>query len=148
MPGNSKQLMEQKLRINHAAVWVAAVLAQMVPPLIYSEVFFGIRWAELNQLTETDFESFDMATGLALAFAGTVVTFYVMAWLFTKINVVSGPGGLKVALLVWLAFVFVEVGVQNHFSLRPVELTLIDEVVVLVKYEIAGVLLGVWRKYS
>ncbi|ELR72810.1 hypothetical protein C900_00771 [Fulvivirga imtechensis AK7] len=140
--------MTKKLRINHAAVWVAAVLAQFVPPLIYSELFFGIRWAELNKITEDDFQSFDMATGLILALAAAVVTIYVMAWLFTKIKVESGLEGLKIALLIWLAFVFVEVGIQNHFSLRPFELTLIDEVVVLVRYEIAGVLLGVWRKYS
>lgn len=140
--------MTKKLRINHAAVWVAAILAQFVPPVIYSEVFFGIRWAELNELTEDDFQSFDMATGLALAFAGAVITFYVMAWLFAKVNVESGLEGLKIALLIWLGFVFVEVGVQNHFSLRPFELTLIDEAVVFIRYEIAGVLLGVWRKYS
>jgi len=138
----------KQLRINHAAVWVAAVVTQLVRPLWYDYVFFGIRWMELNQFKEEDFADFSMASGLVVALASGVVAAYTMAWIFTKVNVKSGVEGMKYALLFWFGFRFLEVTTQNMFSLRPFELTLIDETAVLVQYEIIGVLLGVWRKYK
>ncbi|UII33768.1 DUF1761 domain-containing protein [Fulvivirga ulvae] len=136
------------LRINHVAVWVAALLAQAVAPLIYSEVFFGIRWVELNELTEADFSKVDMGIGLSLSFISSLAEAYMLAWLFKRMHVTSAVEGLKISLLVWLAFIFLEITTQNYFSVRSFELTLIDESVVLVKYEIAGILLGSWKKYS
>lgn len=136
------------LRINHAAVWVAALLAQAVAPLIYSEVFFGIRWVELNELTEADFSKVDMGIGLSLSFISSLAAAYMLAWLFKRMHVTSAVEGLKIALLIWLAFIFLEITTQNYFSVRSFELTLIDESVVLIKYEIAGILLGDWKKYS
>ncbi|WP_185156255.1 DUF1761 domain-containing protein [Fulvivirga kasyanovii] len=136
------------LRINHAAVWVAALLAQAVAPLIYSEVFFGIRWVELNELTEADFSKVDMGIGLSLSFISSLAAAYMLAWLFKRMHVTSAVEGLKIALLIWLAFIFLEITTQNYFSVRSFELTLIDESVVLIKYEIAGILLGGWKKYS
>lgn len=140
--------MDTALRINHVAVWVAALLAQAVAPLIYSEVFFGIRWVELNELTEADFSKVDMGVGLSLSFISSLAAAYMLAWLFKRMHITSALEGLKIALLVWLAFIFLEITTQNYFSVRSFELTLIDESVVLIKYEIAGILLGGWKKYS
>lgn len=138
----------KQLKINHAAVWVGAILSQLVPPLWYDYVFFGIRWMELNNFKEDDFTNYNMAAGLSVALLAGVAAAYTMAWLFTKLNVKTGLEGMKYALLFWLGFRFLEVATQNMFTLRPFELTLIDESVVLVQYEIIGVLLGVWKKYK
>ena len=137
-----------ELRINHAAVWVAAFVVQFVPPIWYDTVFFGIRWSELNKLTEADFVDYNMAFGLGINFIACLAASYTMAFLFTKLNVNSGLKGLKYALLFWVGFIFLEITTQNMFSLRPFELTLIDESVVLIKYEITGIVLGLWRKYQ
>ena len=134
------------LRINHAAVWVAAFVVQFVPPLWYDAVFFGIRWSELNNLTEADFADYNMALGLGINFIACLAAAYTMAFLFTKIDVDTGLKGLQYALLFWAGFFFLEITTQNMFSLRPFELTLIDESVVLIKYEITGVILGLWTK--
>ena len=138
----------KQLKINHAAVWVAAVLSQFVPPIWYDYAFFGIRWMELNKFKEEDFSDYNMAMGLTVAFVASVVAAYTMAWLFTRLDVRSGVQGMKYALMIWAGLLFLEVTTQNMFSLRPFELTLIDESVVLIKYEIIGVLLGVWKKYK
>ena len=137
-----------KLRINHAAVWVSAFVVQFVPPVWYDAVFFGIRWSELNNLTESDFADYNLAFGLGINFIACVAAAYTMAFLFTKLNVNSGLKGLLYALLFWVGFIFLEITTQNMFSLRSFELTLIDESVVLIKYEITGVILGLWRKYQ
>ncbi|MEM6524762.1 MAG: DUF1761 domain-containing protein [Bacteroidota bacterium] len=137
-----------KLRINHGAVWVSAFVVQFVPPLWYDAVFFGIRWSELNKLTEADFADYNLALGLGVNFIACVAAAYTMAFLFTKLHVNSGLKGLQYALLFWVGFIFLEITTQNMFSLRPFELTLIDESVVLIKYEITGVILGLWRKYQ
>lgn len=138
----------KQLKINHAAVWVSTIIAQFIPPLWYDYAFFGIRWMELNNFKEEDFATYDMAVGLSLAFVAMLAAAYVIAWLFTKIDVRTGVDGMKYALIFWLGFRFLEVATQNMFTLRPFELTLIDESVVLIQYEIMGVLLGVWKKYK
>ena len=138
----------KQLRINHVAVWVVAVITQFVPPIWYNTVFFGIRWMELNDFVEADFENYNMPVGLGVAFAACLVAAYALAWIFTKANVQSGLEGMKWAFVIWVGFNFLEITTQNMFSLRPFELTLMDETVVLVKYQIAGVILGLWRKYK
>ncbi|MTI21314.1 DUF1761 domain-containing protein [Fulvivirga sp. RKSG066] len=137
-----------ELKINHAAVWVSTIVAQFIPPLWYDYVFFGIRWMELNDFKEEDFAQYNMAVGLTLAFAATLAAAYVIAWLFTKIKVKTGVEGMKYALIFWVGFRFLEVATQNMFTLRPFELTLIDESVVLVQYQIIGITLGIWKKYK
>ena len=129
-------------------MWVAAFIVQFVPPIWYDTVFFGIRWSELNQLTESDFADYNLAMGLLVNFIACVVAAYTMAFLFTKLDVRSGLKGLQYGLLFWIGFIFLEITTQNMFSLRAFELTLIDESVVLIKYEITGIMLGLWRKYQ
>ncbi|MEO1049894.1 MAG: DUF1761 domain-containing protein [Bacteroidota bacterium] len=137
-----------KLKINHLAVWVAAIIVQVLPPLWYAEIFLGIRWAELNNLTAEDFESFNVVAGLGLALFSGVAIAYLMAYVFAKMRIESAYEGFKVASLFWLCSIFLEIATQNAFTLRSFELTLIDSGVVFVKYEIIGITLGAWRKYD
>ncbi len=87
-----------------------------------------------------------MAMVLGINYIACLAAAYTMAFLFTKIDVDTGLKGLQYALLFWAGFFFLEITTQNMFSLRPFELTLIDESVVLIKYEITGVILGLWTK--
>ncbi|MBV6647965.1 MAG: DUF1761 domain-containing protein [Cyclobacteriaceae bacterium] len=134
------------LIINHKAVWLAALIVQFIPPLIYSEVFFGIRWSELNRVTEADFASFNMPLGLTASFLTGLIAAYAMSWLFARMNIDSGYKGLLAALIIWFAFGFGELFTINLFSLRNMQLTFIDESVVLIKYEVIGVILGSWTR--
>lgn len=134
-------------KINHVAVWVLIIIIQFIPVLWYDQLFFGIRWMELNEFTLTDFENFN-PMGYVIALLNAAAICYFMAWLFIKLRVDSAFEGLKVAFLLWFCLVFMQVATQNFFTLRPFELTLIDELLVLVEYEMAGVVLAMIRKYE
>ncbi|HNP18320.1 MAG TPA: DUF1761 domain-containing protein [Fulvivirga sp.] len=138
----------KKLIINHYAVFAATIVTQLVRPLWYDYAFFGLRWMELNKLKEEDFAHFNMAIGLGVAFLSGLLATYAMAWLFTKLNVDTGLKGMKYAFAIWICFRLFEVTTQNYFSLRPFDLTIMDETAVLMQYQIIGVLLGIWRKYE
>lgn len=138
----------KQLKINHAAVWVSIIVVQLIRPLWYDFVFFGIRWMELNEFVEEDFVNFSLPVGLIVAFIAGTAGAYGTAWFFTKLNVKSGLEGMKYAFIIWLCFRFLEVTTQNMFSLRPFELTILDETAVLMQYQIFGAILGGWRKYN
>ena len=136
----------KKQKINHLAVWILIILVQAFPVIWYDTVFFGIRWMELNNLTAADFEDFGNE-GFVVAFVAATALVYALAWLFLRLLVSTGVEGVKVVFVLWLALIFLELTTQNMFTLRPFELTLIDQGVVLVKYECIGITLGAWKKY-
>ena len=135
----------QSQKINHVAVWVASILVQFLPPLWYDTIFFGIRWAELNQLSEEDFANFSPLNYIWPLVSALAVA-YMLAWLFRSLKVNSAVKGLQLAFFFWLSFLFLELATQNAFTLRPFELTLIDEIIVLIKYEIITLVLILWKK--
>lgn len=134
-----------KQKINHLAVWIPAIIVQGLPMLWYDKLFFGIRWAELNNLTEEDFADFDPMSFI-WAFAAAVVLGYILAYLFRALNVEKAVDGLKWAFILWFGLLFLELATQNAFTLRPFELTLLDTLIVLVKYEIMAVVIVLWKK--
>jgi len=73
---------------------------------------------------------------------------YTVGWVFTKIPVKSGYIGFLIGLLFGTVFVLFETVVKDMFSMRPLELSLIDGGVSVVVYSITGFILGVWRKYE
>lgn len=115
--------------------------------LWYDKLFFGIRWMELNELTLSDFEDFS-SLGYLIAVLNAATLCYLLAWLFVKLEIESAFEGLKIAFLLWFCLVFMQVTTQNFFTLRPFELTLIDELLVLIEYELAAVILVSMRKYE
>ncbi|GEM_PF-5725416 len=132
-------------KINHLAVWVLAILVQPLPMIWYDNVLFGIRWRELNNLTETDFSDFSPLNFL-WAIAAAVILGYILAYLYQKMNITRAVDGLKIAALLWFGLLFLELGTQNAFTLRAFELTLLDTLIVLFKYEIMAVGIVLWKK--
>ncbi|MEO9803230.1 MAG: DUF1761 domain-containing protein [Reichenbachiella sp.] len=134
-------------KINHVAVWVLVAIIQVIPMLWYDQLFFGIRWMELNNFTIDDFDDFG-TFGYVIAILNAAAFCYFMAWLFIRLKVETAIEGLKIAFLLWFCLVFMQVTTQNFFTLRPFELTLIDELLVLIEYEMVGVVLALLRKYE
>lgn len=132
------------MRINHLAVWVASLFVQILPPLWYNNLFFGIRWSELNQLTDEDFATFS-PLNFIWALLSAVALAYILAWLFQALQVTNTAKALQLAFLFWFSFLFLELATQNAFTLRPLELTFIDELLVLLKYEIITLIVMVWK---
>jgi len=137
----------QKLKINHLAVWIASIIVQFLPPLWYDRIFFGIRWSELNNLNEDDFANFNPLNYIWALLAAVALS-YMLAWLFKQMNIQNTFKALQLTFLFWFSFLFLEVATQNAFTLRSFELTLIDELLVLIKYEVITIILMLWKKYE
>lgn len=132
-------------KINHLAIWVLAILVQPLPMIWYDNILFGIRWRELNNLTEADFADFHPAN-FTWAIVSAVVLGYILAYLYRKMNITKAVDALKIAALLWFGLLFLELGTQNAFTLRALELTLLDTIVVLFKYEIMAIGIVLWKK--
>jgi hypothetical protein len=134
-------------KINHLAIWVLSILVQPLPMIWYNDVVYGIRWRELNNLTEEDFANFN-PVNFIWAFASAVVLGYILAYLFKRMDISSAVEALKLATLLWFGLLFLELATQNAFTLRVFELTLLDTLVVLFKYEIMAIGIFLWKKKS
>ena len=132
-------------KINHLAVWILAILVQPLPMLWYDNLFFGIRWSELNNLTEADFEAFNPLNFLWAIFSAVALG-YILAYLFIKLDITKAVDGLKWAFILWFGLLFLELATQNAFTLRSFELTLLDTVIVLFKYQIMAIGIVLWKK--
>lgn len=132
-------------KINHLAVWVLAIIVQPLPMLWYDNLLFGIRWRELNNLTEADFANFS-PLNFIWAIASAVILGYILAYLYKRMNITKAVDALKIAALLWFGLLFLELGTQNAFTLRVFELTLLDTLIVFFKYEIIAIGIVLWKK--
>jgi|GEM_PF-1492518 len=136
----------KKLRFNYAAMAVATILAMVVPAVGYG--LFSDPWMEANNLTLSEIEAKSNPIQYIIALVSSVVTVYVMAWLFVKLNVDNMTKGIAIALILGLAFYFTTAFTSNVFSFRPRNLIFIDGGITLVSYMVTGAVLGAWRKYT
>ena len=135
------------IRINHAAVWVLVVVHQLIGWVWYA--IFGEQWLNLHARTMTDIDRTHNVSAYILAIVAAIITNYVFAWLLGRINVTNAVAGLKIALLCWLGFLFVEyatICVFSAFETNPWPLVLIDMGRPLITFAVSGLVLGAWRK--
>ena len=136
-------------RINHAAVWLLVVLHQLVGWGWYA--VFGEKWLNLHARTMTDIDRTHNWGAYAMGVVAAVITNYVLAWLINRLNTTTALGGLKIALLCWFGFVFVEystISVFSAFETNPWPLILIDMGRPLIAFAVSGLILGGWRRRS
>src|SRR5207248_9243719 len=132
--------------INHAAVWVLVVVHQLIGWSWYA--VFGEKWLNLHARTMTDIERTHNWSAYALAVLAAIVTNYVFAWLLARLNVSNAVAGLKITLICWLGFLFVEyatICVFSAFETNPWPLILIDMGRPLITFAVSGLVLGAWR---
>jgi len=63
-----------------------------------------------------------------------------------RMNIQTVASGAKVALVLWLAFVFHAFLIHHAFTLIPFEATIYDAGIELINMAITGVLFVVWRR--
>ena len=135
------------VRINHAAVWILVVVHQLIGWGWYA--VFGEKWLNLHARTMTDIDRTHNVSAYALAVIAAIITNYLLAWLLSRLNTNNAVAGLKIALLCWFGFVFVEyatICVFSSFETNPWPLILIDMGRPLIAYAISGLVLGAWPK--
>ena len=134
-------------RIHHLAVWILVVIHQSVGFGWYS--MFGETWLNLHAKMATDIERTHNWGAYAFAVCTAIIVNYALAWLLTRLNAHTAVAGLRIALLCWFCFLFVEfatIGLFSAFETNPWPLILIDMGRPFVAWSITGLVLGAWRK--
>src|SRR5258708_39851057 len=93
-------------RINHLAVWILIVVYFLIGWGWYA--VWGDTWLNLHAKTATDIERTHNVGAYVLAFVAAVVINYALAVLISKLDPETPFCGLKLGLMCWVAFVFLE----------------------------------------
>jgi hypothetical protein len=134
-------------KINHLAIWALVVIHQLVGWGWYA--IFGNIWLNLHAKTMTDIERTHDWIAYVMAIIASIFINYALAWLIARLNATNAMAGLKIALLCWFAFLFVEyatIAVFSAFETNPWPLVFIDMGRPFVAFAISGLVLGGWRK--
>src|SRR5207302_8513361 len=134
-------------RINHVAVWILVVVYFLIGWGWYA--IFGEKWLNLHARTMTDIERTHNVSAYLLAFIASIIVNYALAWLTNRLNAASALAGLRIALLCWFAFLFVEystIAVFSSFETNSWQLIFVDMGRLFVAFSVSGLVLGAWRK--
>jgi hypothetical protein len=134
-------------KIHHLAVWILVVVHQLIGYGWYA--IFGEKWLNLHARTMTDIDRTHNVGAYLFAIITAIVVNYALAWLIGRLNAMNAIAGLKIALICWFAFLFVEhatIAVFSSFETNPWPLILIDMGRPLVAWAISGVVLGAWQR--
>jgi fructose-specific phosphotransferase system IIC component len=97
----------------------------------------------------TDIEPPHSAVPYLIAIVAAIVVNYALAWLFAKLHVAHALTGLKIALICWFGFLFVQyatISVFSAFETNPWPLILINMSRPFLAFAISGIVLGAWRR--
>ncbi|MDX1439765.1 MAG: DUF1761 domain-containing protein [Rubricoccaceae bacterium] len=128
--------------INYISVLVAAVLAFGVGSIWYGKPLFANTWMKEVGLTEEQIQQGNMG----MIFGGTFVMSFI-AMLFLDIFIGQEAGALVGALhgaIIAAVFIGTSLASNYLFSQRSTKLFLIDAGYDVVRYALAGAVLGAW----
>jgi hypothetical protein len=134
-------------KIHHLAVCVLVVIHFFVGLGWYA--LFLEQWLNYHARTATDIEAPHSVVPYSIAIVTAVIVNYALAWLFARLHVGHALTGLKIALICWFAFLFVEYATISAFAAfetNPWPLILIDMGRAFVAFAISGIVLGAWRR--
>ena len=137
--------MEYLAEINWVSVLIATVVGFGVGAIWFNQKVFGRVW--MNDLGITDSTpkaSFGMSMGGS--FVTTLLSAIGLAWLIHITRALSLVGGLKVGLLVGVAFVATSYFSDGFFENRKRRLVAITAAHRAVMFAIMGAILGQWAR--
>lgn len=138
--------MNTSLRINHLAILVCVILLFALGFLWYGPLL-GDQWMSMVGLDRETIEANPPGAGVWITnIVSTVVPLYVLAWLFTKLNVTSGIRGAGLGLLISFSFVFLSKMTGDMFAQNPYALSWITGGYDMAALTISGFILGAWTK--
>lgn len=134
-------------RINHLAVWILVIVHQLVGFGWYT--IFNNVWLNLHAKTMTDIDNPHEVTPYLVAIGASIVVNYALAEIIARFEASSAMCGLKIALLCWFAFLFVEhatISAFSAFGTNPWPLVFLDMGRPLIAFAISGLVLGAWPR--
>ena len=133
--------------INYLAVLVAAVAAMAIGAFWYSPIGFGKQWMKLSEMTEKKIEDEKkkgMGKTYAVAFAGTLVMSFVLAYFVDYTQAMTIAEGIQAGFWLWLGFIAtVQLGIVLWEG-KPIKLYLINSAHYLTTLVVMGAILAVW----
>ncbi|WP_235299437.1 DUF1761 domain-containing protein [Portibacter marinus] len=136
------------LKINHAAVWVAIVIAHALGFLWYG-FLFQEAWMDAAGLTMADIEAAPAGAGHWISNTiATILPIYLLAWMFVKMDIRSGVQGAIIGLLISFCFVLCTMITTGMFEGEPYGLAWINGGSTMLVITVAGFILGAWTKTS
>src|SRR5437763_6240936 len=136
-------------KINHLGVWILVAVYFLIGWCWYA--IFGAMWLNYHARTMTDIERTHKFSAYLTAIIASIFINYALAWLIGRVKAASAVAGLKVALICWFAFVFVEyatISVFSAFETNPWPLIFIDMGRPFVGFAVSGLVLGAWRRLT
>ncbi len=133
--------------INHLAVWILVVVHQLIGFGWYA--VFGELWLRYHAKTMTDIEQTHDLLPYLVAIAASIAVNYALAWLISRLNATSAIAGLKIAIVCWFAFLFVEFATVSAFAAfetNPWPLVFINMGRPFLAWSLSGLVLGAWPK--
>lgn len=134
------------LKINHLAVLVCVIILHVLGFFWYGPLF-GEQWMAMVGLDMTAMEGNAPGVGVWISnFVASVAPLYMLAWLFTKLDVTSGIRGAGIAFLITFCFHHLSLMSGNMFAEEPYGLAWIIGGFSLTGLTISGFILGAWTK--
>jgi hypothetical protein len=131
----------------HFAIVVCFILSFALGFLWYGPMMFLEPWMSMVGLDMATYEANSPGIGAWITnIIASIVPLYVLAWLFTKLNVRSGLRGAGIGLLIVFSFDFLARMTSDMFAQAPYELVWITGGFDMVLLTISGFILGAWRK--
>ena len=133
--------------MNHLAVWIMVVVHQLIGFGWYA--VFGELWLSYHAKTMTDIERTHDVVPYGVAIVCAIVVNYTLAWLIGRLSAKNAVAGLKIGLLCWFAFLFVEYATISAFSAfetNPWPLVFINMGRPFLAFTLSGIVLGAWQK--
>lgn len=138
--------MKTTLKINHLAVLVCLILSFVIGFTWYG-VLFEEAWMGMVGLDRATVEADPPGAGEWITnVLSSLAPLYVLAWLFTKLDVRSGLRGAGLALLIAFSFIFLTRMTSDMFAKAPYELVWITGGFDMTFLTLSGFILGAWKK--
>ena len=138
--------MNTTLKINHLAIFICLILSFALGFLWYGPLF-GEAWMGMVGLDMATVEANPPGVGAWITnLIASLVPLYVLAWLFTKLDVRNGLRGAGIALLLAFSINFLSRMTSDMFAQAPYPLAWITGGFDMVILAISGFILGAWKK--
>jgi hypothetical protein len=136
----------EQLKLNHGAIWVSIIWMFVLGFLWYGPLF-GERWMGLEGFTMEEAMANPVGADVWISnVLASAAGIYLLAWLFTKMNISTLINGLVMGVIIGFIFNLLPTMVNNFFAYRPYGIAWITGGFQTVGWGVAGLILGVWTK--
>jgi hypothetical protein len=134
--------------INIWPILVATVVSFGIGALWYSPIILGKQWMTLTKLTDTDMAAArekGVWKSYIVHLIASFISFCVLGFIVSAVNVASGLDGAFFGFLVWLGFILPLHVSHFLWQKAPFKLILIDTAQLLIGLLVGGAIIGAWK---